>query len=189
MFAYCNNNPCNYYDPYGDVLLPFPTIADYYAMHQMVQMLVVMEYGFAMEVRISSPYGFGRLDLFDAENNQYYEVKHAPQHQQFMASHQKMKYDNARVTGTMLDGYSFSGPPTPGTRTDISGSFQYQYWDVTYQSHGDGVITYEWALNEQRYNKHVGTVATFAGAAVAGMAYGQMGGNHKYQFSSKDFWY
>lgn len=125
--------------------------------------------------------------MYDAEHNQYYEVKHAPQYQSFLNSDQKKKYDSGIIVGKLFIGYSFSESPTPGTRKDISGSFQYQYWDVTYKSHGDGVITYEWKLNEHRYNQHVGTVATVAAAAAAGMAHGNMSVNNKVQFSRENY--
>ena len=187
MFAYCGNNPCNYSDPSGYFLVPYPLITDYYFIHQMVQMLIVFYEGFAMEVAIISPHGTGRLDLYDAEHNRYYEVKHEPQHEVFLTSNQKRKYDSSQIVGKMFTGYRIDESPAPGTRTDIYGEFEYKYWDITYQSHGDGVITYKWQLNKKRYQNHLNTLAVAATATTMGIATG-LGGSKTLCQQAKDLY-
>ena len=152
-------------------------------------MLIVFYEGFAMEVAIISPHGPGRLDLYDAERNQYYEVKHEPQHEVFLSSNQKRKYDTSQIVGRMFTGYTFNESPTPGTRTDIAGKFEYGYWDITYQSHGDGVITYSCDLNLHRYKQHLNTLATATTGAALGMAVGLGGGNKLCQRAKDLFLY
>ena len=57
----------------------------------------------------------------------------------------------------------------------------YPYFDNTYRSHGDGVITYKWELNKSRYQQAltIDTIAATVGM-VARMATGLARGNHHY---------
>ena len=177
MFAYCNNSPVAFYDPRGTALLPVLGLTDYYLIHKMVQCLVLDAYGYAMEVYITSPFGNGRLDLFDAMNNQYYEVKHAPLAPMWNDSIQKLKYDNCIVHGRLFKEYYFDQPPTAGWNLNISGEFQYGYWDVTFSAQGNGLITYSAYVNKSRYFKFLqvttNAVAFAATGAVAGYFYGK----------------
>ena len=178
MFAYCGNNPVNCVDPDGHFLLPVPTLQDYYYVHKMVQMLIVLSEGYAMEVYVTSPIGNGRLDLFDAENNQFYEVKHEWQGDTQSTRKQLDRYSQSTIHSLMFIGYSFDSSPSPGTRTDISGQFQYQYWDVTYESLGNGVITYSLELNKERYARHLNTVLTVVAGGLAGALWGYSAQQH-----------
>ena len=156
--------------------LPILGLADYYLIHKMVQCLIVDSHGYAMEVYVTSPFGNGRLDLFDAANNQYYEVKHAPLASSWANSMQQFKYDHCKIGGFMFRGYTFAASPTAGSRVDITGTFKYDYWDITYKSHGNGLITYEARLNKARYFDYLETtlnaVAFAAVGAVCGYFYG-----------------
>ena len=187
MFAYCLNNPVNGCDPHGDVFLPVLTLADYYLIHQMVQMRIVGSEGYAMEVSIISPvHGRGRLDLFDAANNEYYEVKHEPLSGAWNNSIQKQKYDTCTITALIFWGYHFDSSPTAGDRLDISGQFQYLHWDVTYESVGNGLITYLPRLNKKRFLKSLqvaaGVVGSVAGIAVGYASSIAKGGTSKYVY-------
>ena len=76
MFAYCNNNPANYCDYSGNSpFTPDLNLLDYKTIHELVQERLSYEEGWYVEVSVNGELGRGRLDLFDADNNTYYEVK------------------------------------------------------------------------------------------------------------------
>ena len=179
MFAYCLNNPACYIDDSGCIALPIPSLGDLYRIHKRVQYEVVEKEGYAMEVYVSGPKGKGFLDLYDAENNQYYEVKSSLQQGTKHTRDQMEKYDAAKVTSWLFVGYAIDSSPTRGKRSDISGMFEYLYWDVRYTSNGDGLITYKLILNKSRYELHLATIALSVSAGALGVMYGLISGGHK----------
>jgi hypothetical protein len=52
----------------------------------------------------------------------------------------------------------------------------YEYWDVSYQSHGDGIITYTWKLNHFRYKEHLAQMANIGTSLAAGACLGFVAG-------------
>ena len=172
MFAYCNNNPANHHDPNGDVLLPILSLADYYIVHKMVQCMVVASEWYAMEVHVLSPLGRGYLDLYDPVTNQYYEVKHYAQLGTWATVNQMEKYNSSHIFSWMFTDHMILESPEPGSRTNISGSFEYFYWDVKYKSHGNGIITYELFLNKRRYFKFLRGVENVATTVALAMGLG-----------------
>ncbi len=173
MFAYCNNNPVNCDDPDGHRVVPVLTLADYAIIHKMVQMEIVFDYGYAMEVFVLYPEGKGRLDLFDPSTNQYYEVKHKSTACLDIAAVQMRNYDKSVVHGSLLSGYYFDDPPSRGTNGKIRGSFQYDVWDVYYELYSDGLIVYTTVLNKQRLQQELQLVT----AALCGVATGLLLGS------------
>ena len=167
MFAYCLNNPINYFDFCGDSALPIPSLVDFYYMHKEVQLDVAEEYGYAIEVYVRSPFGGGYLDIYDAEHNQYYEVKSKLQAGLGSTTFQMEKYDSSHISDIRFFGFFFSDSPQRGTKY-ISGRCQYSYWDIYYKSNGNGLITYEYKVNDSRYNQHLAAMAVIVIAAAAG---------------------
>ncbi len=150
MFAYCGNNPANYQDNGGDI--PQPTLWEFYFIHRRVQELIVLAYGYAMEVFVTSPWGNGRLDLYNAANNQYYEVKSRGQYDTSPTSHlseQMAKYDDSKIQSWIFESYDIPESPKRGTNSTISGSFRWGDWLVTYQYEENGVIIYDCRLKMQ----------------------------------------
>ena len=168
MFVYCNNNPVVYIDIGGNYPLPVPSIADFYNMHRQVQYDIIEQYGFAMEVRIISALGSGRLDLFDPLTNQYYEVKSMGQAGLATTAIQMEKYDVSLIVDWRFVGYIFNGSPERGSM-EISGSCTYSYWNIYYRSDGNGLITYRYFLNEAKYREYLSTLV--AAACVVGVGY------------------
>ena len=168
MFAYCNNNPVGYYDATGDSAIPIPTLADFYGMHKAVQYDIAEEYGYAIEVFVSGYKGRGFLDIFDAENNQYYEVKSITQAGTWTTTQQMEKYDVSHIRDIRFLGYFFADSPQRGERMNISGMCQYSYWDIHYSSNGNGLITYTWVINQQRYQAHLAKLMAMTTVAIAG---------------------
>ena len=181
MFAYCNNNPVIYIDISGELLTPIPSLGDLYRMHKQVQYDIVEQYGYAMEVYVCGIQGKGFLDLFDAAHNQYYEVKSVGQANSWMTEQQMKKYDVSHVTSWRFIGYFYTDSPERGDEI-ITGTCQYSYWDITYSSNGDGLITYQYTLNEQRYQTYCAalltvTTVTFVMCATSGAGMGLGSGN------------
>ena len=133
-------------------------------------MEIVDDYGFAMEVYVKGELGRGFLDLYDATNHQYYEVKSRPQLLVQSTYDQLEKYDVAIIKDWRFESVALTSP-TRGNNTSIEGSFVYKHWDVYYESHGNGIITYRWEVNESRYQ----TELTLAASIVATVGVGVMG--------------
>ena len=167
MFAYCRNNPVNFLDSCGNVPEPVPSLSDFYYMHKAVQMDIAEEYGYAIEVYIRSPLGKGYLDIYDPEQNQYYEVKSRPQAGLLATDIQLAKYDSSHISDIRFVGYFFADSPQRGTQY-ISGQCRYKYWDIYYKSDGNGLITYVYEVNYTRYNQALATAAVFGLAVMAG---------------------
>ena len=169
MFAYCLNNPVDFLDYNGMAALPIPTIVDYFHMHRQVQYDIVEQYGFAMEVRIVSPKGTGRLDLYDATTNQYYEVKSIGQVMLSDTTDQMKKYDSSRIIDWRFAFYIFLSSPQRG-QVEISGTCTYLYWDIYYRSDGNVMIIYRHVLNKERYTMYLAAVALTVCAVAMGQA-------------------
>ena len=177
MLAYCLNDPINRIDAFGLAsIIPLPTIKDYYHMHKAVQYDVAEQYGFGIEVYVVGPKGIGRLDLYDGETNQYYEVKHIIAATGTLLTEQLAKYDVSHVAGWRFSEYSAMGTVSKG-QAFIMGKTTYSYWDIVYHSSGDGVIAYNWHVNDKRYAQHVACAAAVCTTALVGVALGQGGGS------------
>lgn len=143
MFAYCNNNPVCAADPGGMAPQMGLSLADYYIIHKIVQLLIVGQYGYAMEVYVIDGNGKrGFLDLYDCATNQYYEVKYA-QYNPAATEKQMSRYDSATIKSWMFDDYVLVGSPTRGTNLAISGSFTYGDHYVEYSVVAPGLIHYK----------------------------------------------
>lgn len=154
--------------------MPFPTIIDYYWMHKYVQYDIVERYGYGMEVFVIGTKGSGRLDIYDGYTNSYYEVKHILAATGKHFEDQLAKYDAAHVVGWRFSEYSIEGNVSKGTAR-ISGNTEYLYWDISYRTAEDGVIIYTWALNKERYEVYLATLAVTVTYAVAGVVNAQFG--------------
>ena len=184
MFAYCNNNPISYEDSTGMSLVTVLPLWDWYAIHQLVQMYIVADYGYAMEVRVKkSTGGYGRLDLFDAEKNEYYEVKHYIAAYSLDTENQMKGYDTSTIVGWMFKDYSFEESPERGTNKMIRGSFNYSIYTINYRYHSDGLITYTVKINEEA----VAALATVAALSLLAESAGYMKGSLKSKVPSPAF--
>ena len=162
MFAYCLNNPIVFKDTWGTI--PVPALFDYYWMHKAVQIDIVENYGFGMEVFVIGEKGIGYLEIYDGELNEYYEVKHILAAQGKLYNDQMKKYDHSHVAGWRFTEYDIQDNVSKGSE-DSSGSTTYLYWDIVYYTKCEGVIIYGWILNANRYQEFV-AVSVTVGAAV-----------------------
>ena len=149
LFAYCLNSPVGLRDDGGTSPYDFLGILDFYLIHKRVQEDVRRQYGWEMEVYVVGPNGKGRLDLYDVENNAYYEVKSAGVllRQSGIKSLEKQlaKYDVALPTKYP----DVCTPPSRGT-THVSGNFEYGFYDIEYKTTADGLILYTYTFNRKR---------------------------------------
>lgn len=171
MFAYCLNNPANCFDSNGNMPLPVPTIGDYYRIHKRVQYEVAEEQGYAIEVYVSGPLGKGYLDLYDAVNNEYYEVKSSLQADTTSTVNQMYKYDISQIKDWRFWDYDIPNSPQRGN-LEISGSFQYRYWDISYRLYRSGLIVYFVRLNTEKYEQALAAAAVVASSAFMGYTAG-----------------
>jgi RHS repeat-associated protein len=176
MFTYCLNNPVQRSDPRGDTsIIPLPTLRDYYYMHRAVQNDIKRQYGYEIEVYVVGPRGTGRLDIYDVTTNQYYEVKHSPAAAGWLFDEQMKKYDSSHVAGRLLKKYNnIEGKVTRGQQY-IAGKTTYSYWDIFYHTDEDGVIVYDWFVNNERYAKYLAIIAAVVAVAAVEMALGSCG--------------
>ena len=143
MFAYCNNNSVRAVDPSGTASQIELSLLDYYIIHKIVQMIIVSEYGYAMEVYVIDSEGKrGFLDLYDYTTNQYYEVKHA-KYSVLATEAQMRRYDSSTIKSWIFKEYTLAGFPARGTNYAISGSFTYRDFIVDYYVAESGLIHYE----------------------------------------------
>jgi len=106
----------------------------------------------------------GFLDVYVPRNNSYYEVKSFPQEKTTRTRRQMEKYDNSIAI-------SFNSEPISRGKSsaDISGEFQYLYYDVTYWAASDGLVLYDAVENKERkeaYDKAVEGVASLAVTSI-----------------------
>ena len=171
-FAYCLNNPIIRIDSLGYAsIIPIPTLLDYYFMHKAVQYDIVETYGFGMEVYVVGSLGKGRLDLYDGENNQYYEVKHTGAAEGKLLEKQMKKYDASHFAGWRFSEYSDMGNVSRGTM-NIYGKTTYEYWDIYYNTTENGLVVYKWKLNKERYERYLASRLTVCGVAMVGYCVG-----------------
>ena len=106
----------------------------------------------------------GFLDVYVPRNNSYYEVKSFPQEKTSRTRRQMEKYDNSIAI-------NFNSEPISRGKAsaDISGEFQYLYYDVTYWAVSDGLVLYNAVENKERkeaYDKAVEGVASLAVTSI-----------------------
>lgn len=126
--------------PYGPL-----NLFDLWIIHKLVQFYIVSKTGWKAEVFIRSTVktktGYkqrvGFLDLYDAKNNSYYEVKHHIAAEMSYTEKQMQKYDNAHT----ISGYPGVSKPKRGYVAPSS-SFSYGQYDVAYGLSRAGLITY-----------------------------------------------
>lgn len=162
MFAYCGNNPVSRIDSSGYLWIP---IWEYWIIHRMVQERIVNDYGYAMEVYVSKEDGhIGRLDLYDAEKNVFYEVKHINAASSVDTTNQINGYKTSTITDWRFLAYSIDGSPQTGSNTAIKGTFNYKTYTVKYYYSSNGVIVYKIIQNKN-------AVAAVAAVALTGAAF------------------
>ena len=129
-------------DPFGVL-----NLFDYGASHLMVQQDLLILYGWEIEIYVDGPDGRGRMDLYDRESNEFYEVKSVGV--AYLPSTQKQM--NKYATATTVDRRPTSSSPRPGTKR-VSGFFTYGIYDVSYWSVPEipGLIAYSYQLNYSR---------------------------------------
>ena len=150
MFAYCGNNPVNCSDPSGMIPQAALSLFDYYIIHKIVQMMIVTDYGYAMEVYVKDAEGKrGFLDLYDYTTNQYYEVKHA-QYDIEATEKQMQRYDTSTIKSWMFKEYTLADSPSRGMNMGISGSFAWGDYSVEYYAVAPGLIHYSISQAETR---------------------------------------
>ena len=174
MFAYCINNPVNYFDSTGRLPSAKLSLSDYYVIHKRVQIEVVYHYGYAMEVYVKGENGKGFLDLYDAKNHEFYEVTTQRQAGSDKKNDQMEKYEASIVHDWRFPEAEDMSSPTRGTSKKISGEFSYKNWDVEYKSNGEGYITYTTDFNEDRSRDKAAVIVT--AFSIAGIGYMIPGG-------------
>ena len=152
MFAYCNNDPVNTVDPYGDDpwwLLPY-----WGYIHKAVQEHILLYSGrsLEMEQKVNYDVGYGKVDIYDPSTNEMWEVKSSGP-ASLLAVSQLNLYCSGTIDGTDQN-------PTKGAER-FHGIFDKGIFRVAYWSTSPGVILYKfWVRNEIK-------VAAAATAAVA----------------------
>ena len=166
MYAYCNNDPVNTVDPFGDS--PFSRrleLSDYAFIHFMVQVECVVEYGWDMEIYVKGSRGRGYLDLLDVTTNEFYEVKSEGVYNAGGHIAQMQKYQVAQIANTkrnrVIPGLNIGSGITTGL-TQVSGNFQYGAHDVYYYTKKPGIILYKTTYNEQRAQEYMAVGALVA---------------------------
>ena len=168
MYAYCNNDPVNTVDPFGDS--PFSRrleLSDYAFIHFMVQVECVVEYGWDMEIYVKGSRGRGYLDLLDVTTNEFYEVKSEGVYNALGHIAQMQKYQVAQIADTkrnrLIPGLNIGSRVRTGS-TSVNGNFQYGAHDVHYALKEPGIIVYETRYNEKRAASYlaVGVLAAVA---------------------------
>ena len=164
MFAYCNNNPIAYTDADGVSPYGILTISDYYIIHKQVQIEIVEQYGYAMEVFVFGLGKRGYLDIYDPSTNTFYEVKSigaAP-----TAEIQMIRYERSTVHDIRFVGYHIPCSPTRGKQV-FSGSFKYGNYLVKYSTN-NGLITYcpTWDGTPMRPSEKATALMAVGGAAL-----------------------
>ncbi len=167
MFAYCLNNPLVYLDTTGTAPVVIIPIWDYYFIHRRVQEEVSFYYGYAMEVYIRKPDGrMGRLDLYDAENNQFYEVKSIGAAYTSGTRTQIDTYSQSEIIDWRFLFLAGAESPSSGTNTSIKGSFNYSCYTVTYESVPGGLIIYHVDYNTTAIVIASATMVYVAGGSI-----------------------
>ena len=163
MFAYCGNEPVNGADPSGKDPFGILDWIDMKIIHVMIQIKVAIEYSWAMEIYVKGPKGSGYLDLYDSENDSYYEVKSLKEAKKSRTRNQMEKYNVASVQDTFGNRAKISSIDTVSTlspgEVNVSGRIQYGIYDVDYYLYAPGLIVYEHHVNWER-------ATTYATAAV-----------------------
>ena len=165
MFTYCENNPVNNADVSGQSPIGVLGLADYAAIHAIVQYKCAKNYGWYTEIYVKGRRGRGYLDLFDKRNHSYYEVKSSGAYKRSSTTRQMRKYDVAVIADTARNRNKFSSSVigssiNRGTK-NVYGRFQYGIYDVKYRLQSPGLIVYEVKVNWERATV-VATVAVFA---------------------------
>ena len=159
MFAYCGNEPVNGADPSGKDPYGILDWIDMKIIHVMIQIKVAIEYSWAMEIYVKGPKGSGYLDLYDSENDSYYEVKSLKEARKSRTRNQMEKYNVASVQDTFVNRAKIPSIDTVSTlspgEVNVSGRIQYGIYDVDY-------YLYEHHVNWERATIY----ATAAGIAV-----------------------
>ena len=170
MFAYCNNAPTNNLDDDGCRAIPLAVarLIHNKVCEHILQQLLNMGHQARTELCVVKTYPddtmkLGRLDVYDYTENTYYEVKSVQASTTKRTERQLEKYNGAEPI-------IFSqGPISPGTQT-LSGSFQYDIYDVTYYTTADGLVVYDAVVNPQRLKQSItsAVIAIGIGALVFG---------------------
>lgn len=154
LFAYCFNNPINLVDYGGNWPYTALGLVDYYNIHNKVQNQCRDNYGLIKEVYVKGPLGNGRLDLYDAVSNSYYEVKSKGAAYTITGNLRKSvqeqmeKYDVATIASKKVPSMK-NTTPNRGNKS-VSGHFDYGMYDVNYRLEQPGLIVYTINLNQQR---------------------------------------
>ena len=158
VFAYCENAPTVKEDPSGTHPYFDLNIGDFLTIHTWVQLLVQSENPqMKLEIFVVSNSGRrGRLDLYDPDTNQFYEVKSVDQAAN--AADQISRYSQSVIHSRMYPQY-YGRTPLPGTNGVIiekeiynKGHFEYGIYDVTYWQAVDNptLILYKAEVNKGR---------------------------------------
>ena len=155
MYAYCGNNPIAKVDKNGCSPTGILTLKDYYIIHKMVQVACVIRYGYDMEVYVrerkknEKKGRIGYLDLYDFDNNMYYEVKSEAASGRKRTFSQMEKYDNSIIEAKRYENYNITQSPSRGTNC-VSGTVYYGIYDVHYELREPGLIVYTTEVNWER---------------------------------------
>lgn len=170
MFSYCENNPVNMSDVNGQGPWSILTLADYSAIHAMVQIACTRKYGWISEVYVKGARGKGYLDLYDSRTRMYYEVKSLSASKRGATATQMMKYDVAKIADSRnnrarLSSANIGTGVKRGTQS-VYGSFSYGIYDITYRSQSPGLIVYDVSVNWHRATA-VASIAITAALMIA----------------------
>ena len=120
-----------------------------------------------LEVQVKSDKGRrGRLDLYDPDTNQFYEVKSADQ--AINAADQISRYSQSTIHSRLYPKYNGRIPIAGTDRIINKGQFEYGIYDVTYwqEENNPTLILYQTEVNKGRQSM----VYTLTAAVILLMA-------------------
>ena len=136
----------------------------------MVQNACAVYYNWETEIYVKGELGRGYLDLYDPNNNCYYEVKSEKEAYKSSTVTQMQKYDVAKVQDTFgnrlkLTKIFSDDSPDRGT-TSAFGYIHYGIYDVEYHLEAPGLIVYKTDVNWDRAVAYV-SAAVLAALVIA----------------------
>ena len=119
-----------------------------------------------MEVPVTGPGGErGRLDLYNPVSHTYYEVKSVGSAFTENTQKQMKRYDESVISGKIGEVLDIKTSPTRAD-VEMSGSFRYGMYDVTYEKNQPGLIVYTPVKNQTRATAAVAIATAIVVTAI-----------------------
>ena len=150
LFSYCGNNPTNKIDNDGRFPVQLLTLADFWVIHKVIQIIICVSFGWLMEIYVKGKLGRGFLDIYNPYLDEYYEVKKENQANSTATKKQMEKYDVATIRktkGNKVKGVKRFGISVSRGTIRIKGQFEYGIYVVKYKLHRNGLISYRCDIN------------------------------------------